>query len=246
MIGNHLVREKRLYQILIVSANLTEVNYKNPHRIMALPAWKWIEPICYSIWIMFILISIYYNITLCARNSEMFLQKRSLPVFYSLNISFIVGQITVLFFGVSTVYGSKILQIISVITAFFGIYSILFFVLIKNWMIYYKYHWQYYSLQSKWQQLINKKILNLKNQQNWFIENNKTYGSLHWIYKRLVGIVLIACVLNASSVVWTMWDDWSLWTALITLCVSLSGISLCSSITTSLSYISYNTCKLHT
>lgn len=197
--------------------------------MMARSAWKWIEPICYSTWIIFILISIYYNIALCTRNNEMFLQKRSLPVFYSLNISFIAGMITFLFFGISTVYGSKILQVISVITAFFGLYSILFFVLIKNWMIYYKYHWQYYSLQSKWQQLINKNILNVRNEQNWFIQNNKTYGNFHWIYKRLVGIVLIACILNSSSVVYTMWNDWSLHTALIATaveCLTISPLSL--------------------
>ena len=60
---------------------------------------------------------------------------------------------------------------------------ILFVLLTKNWIIFYKYKWTFFTMKSKWQSLINKKIIHDKNKQNWYIKNNKKYGNLCYIYK---------------------------------------------------------------
>ena len=124
-------------------------------------------------------------------------------------------MVTYSFLALSTLYGTKLLMVISVVVGLFTTYLLLFFLVLKNWIIFYKYHWQYYTMQSKWQQLINKNVVNLKNQQNWFIENNKTYGNLHWIYKRLAVIFSIAFMINSSAAVYCFLDDFSLISCII-------------------------------
>ena len=70
---------------------------------------------------------------------------------------------------------------------------LLFFLTVKNWMIYFKYKWTYFTLQLEWQQILNSKIVTQIEQENWYIRNNNKYGNLSFVYK-LFGIIYFAAL----------------------------------------------------
>ena len=151
--------------------------------------WSVAELCNYIIMVVYIFGSIYMNIKACSRNNEMFMQKRSIIVFYSLNFSLILYIVSLLFFEMAfDHFKSKILVSISIILVYIALWSLSFTVITKNWMIYYKYKWTYYTLQYQWQQHINSAITK---EQNWFIAHNKTYGNLHY-FSKMYGLFCIS------------------------------------------------------
>ena len=51
---------------------------------------------------------------------------------------------------------------------------------VRNWMIYFKSHWTFNTVQLEWQQIINPEI---KNQENWFLDKSQKYGKTSTIFK---------------------------------------------------------------
>ena len=74
----------------------------------------------------------------------------------------------------------------------------LYSLILKNWFIYYKYHFTYYTIESEWLQLINSK---LSSNQNWFIKNSYKYGNISYM-SRIIGIpcIILASICNLGAV----------------------------------------------
>eukprot|EP01084_Bolivina_argentea_P204077 348455_1 len=142
-----------------------------------------------------ITISIYGNIKLYQHKHYMFVKKRA--VLFGLNITIILGMIFA-----SCAYGSAVIENNAALaitgSSFFASWFAIFLMLnVKNWMIYFKSQWTYYTLQVKWQKIINSKNAAELNEQNWFIKNNKTYGNLSYIYKLFGAFHFILFALSA-------------------------------------------------
>ena len=78
---------------------------------------------------------------------------------------------------------------------------LLYFLTVKEWMVFYKYKWSFYTLQLKWQSILNSQIGDNIKQQNWFIRNNHKYGNLKNVYKIFALIYSFAFIVSAASVV---------------------------------------------
>ena len=120
---------------------------------------------------------------------EMFATKRSTVLFYGLTISLwcsIVAsaylQAAICFIDVTVL--TSLWTRIGALIYILSWYSILYFLTIRIWLLYFKYNWQYYSLQSKWQQLINKNIVESSQKINWFVHNSHKYGNVKYVTKR--------------------------------------------------------------
>merc|ERR1712113_1093099 len=77
-------------------------------------------------------------------------------------------------------------------------YVVLLYLNTTAWMLYYQYHWNYYTLQLKWTQIINPNVVEEENRNNWFIKNKSRYGNLLFIYKLFAFIhildFIICCI----------------------------------------------------
>ena len=145
--------------------------------------WSLFELIGYGLWVLMIMISIIGNIKLYNRRKEMFIKKRSSFIVFGLNISFIFAICSTLFIQISTQYLTFLWQSAACYSWYTAFWLFAFFIITKNWIIYYKYKWTYYTIQSEWQRIINPVVSEDDKNHNWFIINNKTYGSRRFIYK---------------------------------------------------------------
>ena len=140
-------------------------------------------------------IAIYGNIQLAKFKKEMFLQKRSLSILFGLNISccfqFVVSPMVVIMsvFPESYIIGPVIA------ISFSSIEVVLFYLNIRNWLIFYRYKWNYYSIHLKWQAIINPK---LHQQRNWFLDNQK-YGDPQYMLKLFGSIHLILIIIGVIA-----------------------------------------------
>lgn len=62
----------------------------------------------------------------------------------------------------------------------------------KNWLIYCRYKWQYYTLQNKWQKFINSD--NNQDQTNFYLKNNHKYGRLSYVARICITISVIVII----------------------------------------------------
>ena len=116
--------------------------------------------------------------------SSMFMKKRSLSLVYGLNILLIMAMIITVFINICLFhYGLSLITAISMILFIICWWILLFFLTVKNWMIYFKYKWTYFTLQVNWQQIINPNISEELKKTNWYIRNNHKYGNLKYICK---------------------------------------------------------------
>eukprot|EP01084_Bolivina_argentea_P144089 252893_1 len=130
--------------------------------------------------IILISIAICSSIRLHKLKDQTFMQKRAVP--FSLNCSMIFGMCFATLFYLSiisnNIWSTAIFEI-SFYASWFLIFS---FLNARSWMIYFRYRWTYYTLQLEWQQLINPKIVEQKQEHNWYIHNYKKYGNVSYIY----------------------------------------------------------------
>ena len=154
--------------------------------------WLIADIVCYAIYTMLFSMSVCLVYKQRKFNHKMFMKKRSLSLYYSLNIS-IIGSMagTILIFS-AFIRFSVIQQMIMCSIGAFFVFNFLYLMLVKNWMIYYKYKWTYYTIQLKWSHIINSRNASTEAKKNWFINNNKKYGNLSYIYKLLAIYVIIA------------------------------------------------------
>merc|ERR1712228_190425 len=94
-----------------------------------------------------------------------------------MNATFIVMMISTIF--EQTVYynQSKLLQMIAGALGFFGFWSIMFFLVTKNLLLLFKLKLSYFTSKYKWQQLINKKVIDSKHKHNFYISNKSKFGN---------------------------------------------------------------------
>ena len=142
----------------------------------------------------------------------MFMQKRSLRIFYALNLSLILYITSLLFFQFAFSYLNSTLFIsISIVMVYIALWSLCFSLITKNWMIYYKYKWTFYTFQHQWQQHINPEM---SKESNWFIIHHKTYGNLHYFSRLFGSICILSFILTLTAALITVILDFDL-TALI-------------------------------
>ena len=77
-------------------------------------------------------------------------------------------------------------------------YLFLFFCITNSWLIYYKERWTFYTLQSKWANIITS---NDEAKQNWFIRNNHRYGSISYMMKLFGTYHIFATVAGTIAVI---------------------------------------------
>ena len=141
-----------------------------------------LEVISYISNVIFVSISLYWILSQCKQNHEMYIQKRSLSIYYALNISLVMSMPGVILMVASLLHFNGIGKIFSVWIGSFAFWAFLYFLLVKNWMIYYKYKWTYYTIELQWSYIINSKSTSTESDTNWFIINNKKYGNLWYIW----------------------------------------------------------------
>ena len=133
-------------------------------------------------------ISIYWIIKQCANNQRMYIKKRALSLYHSLNFSLLFAMIAMMIMLIGFARFPITPQIIVANIGCFSCYYFFYMLLVKNWMIYYKYQWTYYTMQYKWSHIINSTSASTESDNNWYIVNNNKYGNLYYIYK-LFGII---------------------------------------------------------
>eukprot|EP01084_Bolivina_argentea_P056642 103608_1 len=148
-------------------------------------------------------ISIYGNVKLYHYyRNQMFVQKRSLSTVFGLNISIIYAMFAGAFAKIALNFAQSIPAMrFGVCMYFLAWWLFLFFIITKNWMIFFRYKWTYYTLESEWQQLINPNTVKIKNENNWFIRNNTKYGNLVYMYKLLGSLHCIGFLLCSVGVI---------------------------------------------
>eukprot|EP01084_Bolivina_argentea_P007618 14305_1 len=113
--------------------------------------------------LIIIMIAIYSNLQLYKSRGEAFLKKRSLSGIFGLNISIIL---TILISLINMIYSEYFdyhsITMDSIFTMlYFALWFLIFvFLNVKSFLIHFRYKWQYYALQSQWQQIINPNIVN--------------------------------------------------------------------------------------
>ena len=163
-------------------------------------AWFYFEILCYVIWFILILTSIFLTVFATSHNQQIWLQKRNALLFHTINISTIITICSFLFFAICCVHMSQFLIALSTVVWVLSVFIWICLLVIKNWMIYYQYKWTFYIINRKWQQIINPNVLDepLYAVSNWFIANHETYGQLNYVYKLFASAAII-CILTGAT-----------------------------------------------
>eukprot|EP01084_Bolivina_argentea_P007966 14909_1 len=140
-------------------------------------------------------LTIYWNTILWKHRSAMFVQKRSVFILFGMNMSLLVVIITSVNSQIGIMYNlgiflSRTLPMIIAWTA------MLFFLITKNWLIYWRFYWQYYTLQLSWQRLINSKVINNPQHNNKFVKYNHKYGRIAFTAQVCGTVALFCAVMN--------------------------------------------------
>eukprot|EP01084_Bolivina_argentea_P165980 288275_1 len=136
--------------------------------------------LCHLISLIYLFVSIYGNIKLFKLREQIFLQKRNISIVFGLNATFIITLTSVSVNQFIANHSNISVQIFSATLSVTCIWVFLYFINVKNWIIYYKYKWTHFTLQFKWQQLINNTD---NSDDNWYIKNNYKYGNTLYICK---------------------------------------------------------------
>lgn len=88
-------------------------------------------------------------------------------------------------------------------------------------MIYYKYKWNYHTVQHEWCHVINSNSASQAAKENWFLTHNKTYGNLAYVYKLFAIYFAIAYFIIASTVAAAIYMDFALIPFLLSSILSL-------------------------
>lgn len=142
-------------------------------------------------YIFTISLCLYANIWLISQirtgKISLFAHKRSMFLILGLNLSLFYAIIALLFahIGIYYVDNTTVEHVYSSVSILFflsGLWIILYFLNVRNWLIFWNYQHAYSALQLHWQQLINKNV-NKDNETNCFIRNNHKYGQLLHVAK---------------------------------------------------------------
>ena len=140
----------------------------------------------------------------------MYMAKRSLSLYYSMNVTLIFAIISLIVMNGSFVHYKIILPIIFSNIALFFVALFLYLILVKTWLLYYKYQWTYYTIELEWSFIINSKSASTESEENWFIKNNAKYGNLWYIYKLFGIFFIIFHIIIASMMSMILYFEWDL------------------------------------
>eukprot|EP01084_Bolivina_argentea_P023739 44342_1 len=161
----------------------------------------WVVWLVLVVVIILIIVAIYGTIKLYQCRMDPFMKKRSISIVFGLNISTILGMISN-FCNIYFQYTKQPHAMITSVGIFFGCwFSIFFFLNVKNWIIHNRYKWQYFTLQLKWQRIINPNIVEIAHKNNWYIRNNYKYGNLYNIYKRFAMLHSLNFIIGVTLLV---------------------------------------------
>jgi len=170
--------------------------------------------ICYTTSATCISAAIIGNIKLYRQRRSLFVQKRSPSVLFGLNLSlmFVMISIQIMYLcrvqvGYVQVHTSPtasvqsltitVYHIISECCMVSGFLFVICFWLTKSWMLWFKEHWTYYTMEQQWHQLINANETN-RLQSNWFLRNHYRFGNVRTM-QRIFGVfhgieVVVICI----------------------------------------------------
>eukprot|EP01084_Bolivina_argentea_P095924 172429_1 len=115
----------------------------------------------------FVLIFIYGNLKLYYYRTETFLQKRSLFAVFGLNISLLFAILSHMGIIYAQTERNKDYFAYAISSYFASWFSIWTFLNTKNFLIFFKDKWTFYTLQLKWHKIINETSENA----NFFLRN---------------------------------------------------------------------------
>ena len=152
----------------------------------------------------------YLIISQLSENQQMYMKKRSVAIYYSLNVSLVGTMIGLISCNIGLLHLSKMGLLITFNFGLLVIMLLFYFLLIKTWKIYYRYKWSYYAIELEWHYIINPKSASQESKNNWFLANNKTYGRLSYI-SRLFGLYfLIGFLIIDASCCWAIITEFEL------------------------------------
>ena len=131
----------------------------------------------------------------------MVMRKRSISLVFGFNIVLLLAMIssTLTNACMFNFHGTGMI-IASMIIWYICWWLLLYFLTVKEWLVYFKHKWTFYTLQLKWQQIINT---DTQSKTNWYIQNNHKYGNLKFVYK-LFGTIYFAAFMVSSIAVMLM------------------------------------------
>ena len=180
-----------------------------------LTSWEIAELSAYVVDAILMIVSIYLIIMQCAQNHKMYIKKRRLSLYHWLNISFLFNMtaVTVMFFAMAHL--NVALQIILANIGVFSCFFFFYLIMVKNWLIFYKYKWTYYTMEIKWSYIINSEKASTESDSNWFIRNNTQYGNLLYIYKAFGVIFFIFYIIGGFVTSFAIYHHFAINTVII-------------------------------
>eukprot|EP01084_Bolivina_argentea_P155697 271329_1 len=146
-------------------------------------------------------------------------------------MTFIWGMITFAGLQFSLLHLSTSYLLVFGINIFLFWYFALYFLTVKQWIIYYKYHWTRFTMERQWQCIINSNFAsndNLCHRSNWFIGHNHTYGNIIYV-RKLCAICMFIALLICSAATYFM-DHYSYHSAALWISILIIFIVLCAPI----------------
>eukprot|EP01084_Bolivina_argentea_P302051 521301_1 len=179
------------------------------------------EIITYIASLILIILCIYYNVKLYSYRSEMFMQKRSLFMLFGLNCSTIILMICLIFIMYTMLHRlGSIDNFISVISGFFTLCTFYWFLLVKNWIIWYQYHFTFQS-ENEWIIHLNSKLATTK---NFYIEYNSKLGNKIFMLKLISMPCFMKAIISGTACIYLIQSLQSKVNT-ITIYLSLTGIA---------------------
>ena len=173
--------------------------------------WLISEIACYIINAILIAISLCLIASQWTQNDQMYMKKRSISLYYALNLSLTFGMAALVMMLVALLHLENKLWVVIVLSVcLLCLFSCLYFLLTKSWMVFYKYKWTYYTMQLQWSYIINSKSAVTSSETNWFIVNHKTYGNLWYVYKLFAVFFLMGSTIAAAAAALMVYSDFQM------------------------------------
>ena len=157
---------------------------------------------------LMICISIHANIKLYKLRKQPLIAKRNLFLYFGTNICLMLSILTTSILP-SIVYTSgQRAGMPGVGLIFIGILFLSYCLNVRNWLIYYRYKWNYYTIEYNWKSMLNSSVSTQMVTNNWFIKHHATFGSPKYV-KRFFGFVhaMVFICINLGTFIRFSCDD---------------------------------------
>ena len=145
-----------------------------------------------------LIMAIHGNIRLYKYRELPLLEKRNLSIIFGLNISIICAILLSIGVILSQYLNSTLSHRIVIVLQFASWFSIFLFLNIDAFCIHFRYKWQYYTIQSKWQEIINPSYVEALSKHNWYIRTYSIWGKYSNICKVFATVHVIDFMISAA------------------------------------------------